>query len=342
MAAARAAEAVRPRVAGAKEKESTQPDYRFDKVEVYKTVMSLKDPKRLGAGFYTKADLLAWTNWLKDTPATLADVLPEHSQLPLQMPMKCLPAADSQRHFAERTQQEFITYKNPAGRSFSILQREREANARAPLFEEDVDIGDTVALTPTAGTDFDADGSRTPFWLGDVARIDLEGSAVSSSEATSAPARRAVTGLVVHYRVPLRRKSFCDDVSKPWKLACWGLHDWDTACEGRGVCKRAMLAATTDAAQAELLPAGAGTSTTRMLFYVEAGAVFQTKIKFTGGTGALSAASKRLLAESGPVDGSWEQLLHISTADSPPREKAARGRVRGRVGSARGRSRGRL
>jgi hypothetical protein len=56
-----------------------------------------------------------------------------------------------------------------------------------------------------------------------------------------------------HFRMPLSRNKFHDDVKKPWALACNELHEWTKACEQTGECRRAAKAATGSVTATEMV-----------------------------------------------------------------------------------------
>ena len=120
-------------------------------------------------------------------------------------------------------------------------------------------------------------GYGTPFYMGDVVDISLD-AAGSSTEAPSTP--RAIVSLRVHYRMPLLRDRFCDEVTRPWKLACIGHHEWSGACTKS--CKRLILD---------------GAASSRMVVTVEANTVFETKLGLKPVDKGLDMATKRRIAE---------------------------------------------
>ena len=98
------------------------------------------------------------------------------------------------------------------------------------------------------------------------------------------------------------KSKFCDDVKRPFKLACVGKHEWNHGCEKRKVCvqKREQ-----------------GATTSRHFAQVEAGAVFEANVQLLE-SGALSAPSKKRLAERDPK---WAPLLGVDAAATKAAKK---------------------
>lgn len=95
----------------------------------------------------------------------------------------------------------------------------------------------------------DEGGYGTPFYLGKVLSVELAPEAAAASDA--AAEERLITSVRVHYMMPYdgtrKRKAtgcdevptmFCDDVQKPWKLACHGKHAWEKGCARRTAWQR--------------------------------------------------------------------------------------------------------
>ena len=61
---------------------------------------------------------------------------------------------------------ELISYANAGGRSLTVVQRQRQYEQSASLQLEDVPVGSRVALK--RGSTIDANGYRTPFYVGEV------------------------------------------------------------------------------------------------------------------------------------------------------------------------------
>ena len=248
-----------------------------------------------------------WMDWAARTPGTLAEVPEEQRLRHCTMPQKCLPAGSSAAVDAPRVQRELITYSNSDGRSMSKAALARDADAQKPLYEHDVKIGATVAIRrePIDPTNKDPGGYNTPFYLGDVLAVNFVADsdavvvrppdgAASSSQAAAAPPRR-IQSLALHFRMPLYRNKFSDDVQKPWELACQGLHPWTKACVIR--CKRAATVAP-------------GGTETALLYLAEAGELMEADVTLNKGH-QIRKDSRERLAEHGPADGSWLSLLGL-------------------------------
>ena len=231
------------------------------------------------------------------------------------MPNKCLPAGAATVVEA-RVQRELITYSNSDGRSIGKTTLARDADATRPLYEHDVKIGSSVGIKrqPIDPIKLGPGGYNTPFYIGDVIGITFVASsdvmvvyapegAASSSQPAAAPPRR-IESLKLHFRMPLSRNKFHDDVKKPWALACNGLHEWTKACEQTGECRRAAKAAT------------GSVTATEMVYVAEADELMEADVGFQKGRQLTSKSCERL-AEHGPADGSWQALLGL-----PPRGSA--------------------
>ena len=161
-----------------------------------------------------------WLNWAENTPATLSEVPEEHRLRQCKMPMKCLPASEAQVA-VPRVQREIIRYTNADGRSVNQAVLCRDADALKQMVEGDLTIDSTVALNREKETEGEcADGYGTPFYLGDATAIEYESAASSSAmdasaSASAARAPRKIKSFTVHYRMPLLRGRFSNDVTRP-------------------------------------------------------------------------------------------------------------------------------
>ena len=315
---------IRAAASGAAPAASARKKPLFDKNRVLRAVLGREAPGARGTkdenakgcaqhlpSFFTDEVQQRWLDWAARTPSTLSDVPEEHRLRKCEMPQKCLPVGAAIVVEA-RVQRELLTYSNLDGRSIGKTTLARDAEALKPLYEHDVKIGSKVALKrePMDPTNKGPGGYNTPFYIGDVLGINYvagsdvmamvvhapEGAACSSQSATVRP--RRIESLKLHFRMPLSRHKFNDDVQKPWALACHGLHMWSTACEQRGECRRAAKAATGSASE------------TAMVYVAEAAELMEADVSFTKSS-QLTNKSRERLAEHGPADGSWQTLLGI-------------------------------
>ena len=214
-------------------------------------------------------------------------------------------------------QREIIRYTNADGHGISKNVLVRDSNARRALLEGDVKVGSTVGLMRgPMDPDVTRGGYGTPFYVGDVDSIEYDeagagagaGTALvpwtgaSSSQAAAPP--RKIARVHVHFRMPLLRGRFVDDVQKPWGLACHGHHQWSSACERRVACQQAAAANG---------PGGQ----TKLLHVADVQELLEAELVLTA-TAGLQKKSKERLAEHGPPDGSWRPLLGLQE----PGEKA--------------------
>ena len=103
---------------------------------------------------------------------------------------------------------------------------------------------------------------------------------------TTCGADGVVQKLLIQYRMPQGRDSlFCDDMTKPWNLACLAQHRYDGQCKRRLACKRAALAA--------------GADDSRFVYTCDAAEVFETQLSFNDSR-TLQAKCKKKLVESAP------------------------------------------
>jgi hypothetical protein len=242
---------------------------------------------RLGPDYFTDVEKQQWNEWLDAVPASAAESVDAKTLLPVQMPRKCLPrpeAGSSSDGLATIGQQEIITYSNAGGRRFGTAQRSRQYAMRKALRLSDVPQGTTIAIQcdPQLGS---ARGYRTPFWVGDV--IEAVGDAATGK----------LEKVTVHFRMPQAAGGlFCDDVTKPWNLACHAQHTYSKNCE-RGV--KCMAAAREVEAPSA-----------KFTYICEAAEILETKLELNN-SNTLKAATKKRLAESAPLSGAWDQQLGI-------------------------------
>ena len=96
-----------------------------------------------------------------------------------------------------------------------------------------------------------------------------------------------VTFVNVQYAIPVFRGRFCDDVARPFQLACWGMHAWSAGCEKHRACR--------EAARLEGSP-----NTSRMCAQLLPEVIFETDISLTKATRAISMVSRERIAQSLP------------------------------------------
>mgnify|MGYP007018243642 CR=1 FL=1 len=252
-----------------------------------------------------------WRAWAASVPQRLSDVPRDARPLPLVMPVKFSARKRDQPQQAAPAPQpqiELMTYRNPGGSSYTKKARDRNATAarmQHRLLASEISEGCAVAVVREGAIDpSDPPGYGTPFYIGDVVKIHLKpvASTSTSGDSSAAPATREVAKLDLHYRIPMCKSKFCDDVKRPFKLACVGKHEWNHGCEKRKACvqKREQ-----------------GATTSRHFAQVEAGAVFEANVQLLE-SGALSAPSKKRLAERDPK---WAPLLGVDVAATKAAKK---------------------
>ena len=178
-----------------------------------------------------------WAAWLDSTPERLDAVPADARPLPIAMPMKCVPAgADRAVPQTVAAQVDLLIYQNPdGGAGLSKQTRDYEARQTRALLEGMTDVDDIVVVKRPEQAEADRKGFRTPFYLGKVLRVHFAESAAPSSSSSS---EREIVALDVHWYYPFFKGAPCDDVKRPWKLACCGvLHEWSAHCEKRVACR---------------------------------------------------------------------------------------------------------
>lgn len=264
-----------------------RPKQTFSKDRVYEalcgdTVHSVQSHLPSYMSHDVRAD---WIQWRDNVPQALHEVPAHQRALPLLMPLKHTARVPQPTEHDERQQRELMTYRNPGGQAYSKAERHRDALASKRLRVSEVPVGTTVCLRRHDEDPWTPAGYGTPFYVGHVLEIEEEPTTTSSSDPE-------VKSLLVHYRVPVYKGKLCDDVSKPLRLACVGLHQWDPSCERRGTCINAR-------------PSGATTS--RMTVRAPAETVFEAGATLLANE-ALSKQSKLNLLQT---DKSWRSALGL-------------------------------
>ena len=114
---------------------------------------------------------------------------------------------------------------------------------------------------------------------------------------------RRIKCVRVHYRMPVHRNAFVNDMSKSWKLACYGMHPWEPACERRRLCKDAAAAARSE--------------TCKIIHHADPDSIFEAQVPLTQ-AGKLTIRAKEKLAEH---DEGWAQLLGVGNKPAPAARK---------------------
>lgn len=240
---------------------------------------------RLGEDFLNDDEKQQWRQWLASEPSSAAEVAAEDWPLPVEMPRKCLPrpAGGGGEASTSAGQQEIVAYSNASGRQFSTSARARQYQQTRRLAALDVKVGSTVALKRSEES-IQQPGYGTPFYLGDVVEL---------REAPDG----GVQSLRVHYRMPVGAgQLFCNDLKKPWRLACHALHVHDGKCKHSVACRQAA--------------SKAGSSDTRFTYTAEPEEVLETGIAFNL-SNTLKVESKRRLAQSATDKGGWDEMLGL-------------------------------
>ena len=232
-----------------------------------------------------------WAAWLEETPERLEEVPAIARPLPLAMPMKCVPAGTSSvAPLTLAGQVELITYQNPGGAGISKKGRDYEARQTRALLQGMTDVDDVVAVTRPDEHEADRAGFRTPFYLGKVLRVHFAEGGGSSSDT-----KRVIEALDLHWYYPFFNAKPCDDVTRPWKLACQGLlHEWRPRCETYSGCCAAR--------RPEL------GNTSREWARVEADTIIEVGVAMTPVNWALAKAAKEKLAAGNTA---WAEALKV-------------------------------
>ena len=241
---------------------------------------------RLGTEFFNDEQKQQWQIWLDNEPDSADQVAAEDDPFPIRMPRKCIPRPRSEGGEASSSvQHEIISYSNVNGRQFSTDARRRQYQQGKPLPASSVPPGSALAVAK--GDSIRTPGFDTPFYIGDVLHV----------ESTADGYIKTVT---IHYRMPeAAGQLFCNDCTKPWRLACCAQHVWDKMCERKKPCKEAAAAA------------GSLTGC-RWTGVHEAGEIIETQLTFNS-SHTLKAECKRRLAESAPVTGGWNNVLGVKS-----------------------------
>jgi hypothetical protein len=223
----------------------------------------------------------AWHAWHTSAAEKLSELPAPSRALPLTMPMKCTAAAGPALENARGPKPELITYNNPGGRTFTKEQRTREAASMAKaLTKADVPVGSCVGVKREPADPMEPPGYGTPFYVAEIMSVNL-------SESDD------VSNLTVQWRMPKFNGLFCDDITRPLGLACVALHEWSPSCEASAACKRKRAV---------------GAETSRFIAVLDPEMVFETNLKLTPATHALTKKTKELLAES---NSEWRAALGV-------------------------------
>ena len=305
----------------------------FDKDAVLAAVEKLGGQRQLPA-LFTPAVLEEWRAWHEATPTSLDAIPASERQLHVAMPMKCsrLPARAPPPSTGLPVQVELISYDNSTAENSKTakeLQRDAEAVLAKHLVSADVPIGSLVAITKQDGGEGDLPGEATPFLVGSVVQVELveesnwnaslqqrgtsisTGGTSSSSGGTSTSQQgAAATGaateqeqegsaqhvkrILVHYLMPYANRKFCDDVRRPWKLACLCRQEWNHSHERYIECKRRYMDPTAATSVSAVL------QTTRYVDWIQPDMVLETQLGVTPTTSKLSADTKQRLIHNCP------------------------------------------
>ena len=146
----------------------------------------------------------------------------------------------------------------------------------------DAKVGSFVAIRRLESDPWTPAGYGTQFYLGRVEDLTVE------------PGGDDIKSLRCCHLIPFANGKPCNDESKSWKRACWGMHEHVALCERRTKCIKAR-------------PEGASTSA--MQFDCDPASVFETYVELTSKESHLTADSKKRIAESAPEPGSWNNRL---------------------------------
>ena len=269
------------------EPEAAQADRGLDPKAVKEFLAMIQRRDRLGPDFFTDDERQQWDDWLDNQPASAAEAVAAAPLLPVQMPPKWQPRASGSSGVGASTsmvQQEIITYTNAGGRQFGRADRQRQHEAAKPLVLADVPVGSTVAIRRDSQSISYPPGHDTPFYVGDV---------------VGAAAREdgVVETVTIHWRMPQGADGlFCNNLQKPWNLACHAGHNYNRLCDHRVVCREAAAAA--------------GSQDSKFTYTCQVAEVFETKLLFNK-SGTIKAESKKRLAQSAEPEGAWDARLGL-------------------------------
>ena len=238
-----------------------------------------------------------WQEWHDTVPTSLSKV--PASEFVVAMPRKCNPEGKVEAAVtAPRQQLELISFNNEgasgATRTKTDLERAATALMERTLSEEDVPIDSTVALKCEEGVGGakQEPGEGTPFFVGDVKRVEL----AASSSSKDPP---VVVRVLVHFRIPYGGRGFTDDPNKPWHLACLCRQQYNKSHERWKACKSRMLE----------FPCSLAENTTQYLDWFDADRILETKLKMNEATNTLHIDTKRRLAETNKE---WKAILKVT------------------------------
>ena len=301
------------------------PSALLDKAAVLGAVQSMAAANRLPS-LFTGEVLDAWQVWHNATPTSLADIPPEErAAATFAMPMKCVAAtAAGELPPSQCVQVELLAYRNSAGAQAGITKRDVQRSAEAlivgnVLFAADLPIGSTVALRNAALLESGASdatlqaGEATPFLIGDVVAVEhtasstgnVAGGAGSSTTSHSAVVER----VLVHYRMPYVSDRFCNDVCKPWKLACLCRQEYTKAHERWRYCRAAKDAAVDSTSHER--------DSVAYLDWFKTDRIFETQVQLNDSRTIKDAAKKSIASH----DTSWRQLLGLKEAVPKPTKR---------------------
>ena len=100
--------------------------------------------------------------------------------------------------------------------------------------------------------------------------------------------------------MPMLRGKFVNDMTKPWKLACWGQHEWDSRSCPTRCGKWAKIA------EGGMFYSGIK-GRTEMLHLADASEIFETKVQLNA-TDTLQKASRERIASH---QNEWRPLLGL-------------------------------
>ena len=265
---------------------------KLDRGKILAAIDLMRHPNRLPAVF-NDVVRQQWQEWHDAVPTSLHDV--PTSEFVLSMPRKCNPMEEAEATVtAPRQQIELLTFCNEGGselqRTKKNLERTSTALMQTTLVEEDLPIDSTVALTRGEGdTSTALPGDGTPFFVGDVKRLELLGNSIDKPPL--------VGRVLVHFRMPYAKKGFVDDPNKPWLLACLCRQEYNRSHERWLTCK----------ARKEEAPCSLAENTTQYLDWFPVDRVFETKLKLNHGK-TLHMETKRRLVET---NATWKGQLKI-------------------------------